>query len=75
MRNSKGIHRIFPFPIIKEQEKIEEKYKDYITDRNIGYILFIAKFDGNIITRYLIIMMQGSKGQNTRPFQNGRVVL
>ena len=21
---------------------IEEKYKDYITDRNIGYILFVA---------------------------------
>ena len=31
---------------------IEEKYKDYITDRNIGYILFVAKFDGNIITVY-----------------------
>ncbi len=31
---------------------VEEKYKDYITDRNIGYILFVAKFDGNIITVY-----------------------
>lgn len=32
--------------------KLEEDYKDYIVQRNIGYILFVIKTDKNIITAY-----------------------
>lgn len=32
--------------------KIENDYKDYITDKDIGYILFVAKTKNNIITAY-----------------------
>ena len=36
----------------KTLEKIENDYKDYITDKDIGYILFVAKTKNNIITAY-----------------------
>ncbi len=32
--------------------KIENDFKDFITDRNIGYILFVIKKDDSIITAY-----------------------
>ncbi len=40
-------------------EKIENDYKDYVVDRNIGYILFVIKKDNNIITAY-----NNKKGNN-----------
>lgn len=39
--------------------QIEEEYRDFITDRNIGYIIFVAKTPKNIITAY-----QNKKGVN-----------
>lgn len=33
-------------------EKIEKEYKDYITQRDIGYILYVIKTPENIITAY-----------------------
>lgn len=33
-------------------EKLEKTYFDYIVERNIGYILFVAKTDKNVITAY-----------------------
>ena len=33
-------------------KEIEETYADFITERNIGYIIFVAKTDKNIITAY-----------------------
>ena len=33
-------------------EQIENEYKDYIVNRNIGYIIFVAKTPTNIITAY-----------------------
>ncbi len=36
----------------KTLKEIEETYADFITERNIGYIIFVAKTDKNIITAY-----------------------
>ena len=33
-------------------DKIEQDFKGNITERNIGYILFVAKTDEHIITAY-----------------------
>lgn len=40
-------------------EQIEEEYKEYIVNRNIGYIIFVAKTPTNIITAY-----ENKKGVN-----------
>lgn len=40
-------------------EQIENEYKDYIVNRNIGYIIFVAKTPTNIITAY-----ENKKGVN-----------
>ena len=40
-------------------EQIENEYKDYIINRNIGYIIFVAKTPTNIITAY-----ENKKGVN-----------
>lgn len=43
----------------EDLEKIESDYKDFVVDRNIGYILFVIKTDSNIITAY-----NNKKGNN-----------
>ena len=40
-------------------ENLEKTYLNYIVERNIGYILFVAKTDKNIITAY-----DNKKGNN-----------
>ena len=36
----------------KTLEGIQEEYKDFIQERNIGYIMFVIKTPTNIITAY-----------------------
>ena len=33
-------------------ERLEKTYENYIVERNVGYILFVAKTDKNIVTAY-----------------------
>lgn len=43
----------------KTLDEIEQEYSEYITNRNIGYIIFVAKTPTNIITAY-----ENKKGVN-----------